>query len=429
MNGLDDFAGFIAPIFFRILNALIPFIIFFSLFIIFKKVYHHFKTQKFVSGIKWALLEIRVPRDIQKSPKAMEFIFSNALYQATGKGFWEEWISGTARMYFSLEIVSIGGQVHFYVRTPTRMRQLLESQIYAQYPQSEIVEVEDYALKVGDIEKDGEWKSWGCEFALENHDAYPIKTYVDWEAEELDEEEGLDPITAVIEYLGSIKPTEQIWIQMVVRATQKKYKIAGSFGKHQEFNDEVEAEHTRLMQPFTAIKLDEHGHETSREIRTPDVIKTKLEGLNKKRSKLCFDVGIRAVYVAPANAFQVDTYKGLRLMFRQYGNPNVNSLVRVVSTQIENPWEENIWGTSVIKMKNHMLHNYRVRNFFYPGIRESVHWMWPLSTFFPNHPPHISVLNTEELATIFHFPGRLSKTPSFTRVESRKAEPPANLPV
>ena len=39
------------------------------------------------------------------------------------------------------------------------------------------------------------------------------------------------------------------------------------------------------------------------------------------------------------------------------------------------------------------------------------------------------VLNSEELATIYHFPGGVAETPTFTRIESRKGEPPANLPV
>jgi hypothetical protein len=37
-------------------------------------------------------------------------------------------------------------------------------------------------------------------------------------------------------------------------------------------------------------------------------------------------------------------------------------------------------------------------------------------------------LNTEALATIFHFPGGVVQTPSFGRIEAKKSEPPASLP-
>ena len=38
-------------------------------------------------------------------------------------------------------------------------------------------------------------------------------------------------------------------------------------------------------------------------------------------------------------------------------------------------------------------------------------------------------LNAIELATIFHFPGMVSETPSFKRLESKIAKPPSNLPI
>jgi hypothetical protein len=48
------------------------------------------------------------------------------------------------------------------------------------------------------------------------------------------------------------------------------------------------------------------------------------------------------------------------------------------------------------------------------------------------HPPFVSkpmVMNTEELATIYHFPGSVSQTPNLDRVPSKKAQAPGNLPI
>jgi len=48
------------------------------------------------------------------------------------------------------------------------------------------------------------------------------------------------------------------------------------------------------------------------------------------------------------------------------------------------------------------------------------------------YPPHIGqsfVLNIEELATVFHFPGRVAETPTFGRIEAKKSQPPINLPI
>ena len=66
--------------------------------------WHHYRQERFIMGIKWVLLEIQVPRDVIKSPAAMELIFANALYQKSIKGFWEQYIQGAPWFWFSLEI-------------------------------------------------------------------------------------------------------------------------------------------------------------------------------------------------------------------------------------------------------------------------------------------------------------------------------------
>jgi hypothetical protein len=39
------------------------------------------------------------------------------------------------------------------------------------------------------------------------------------------------------------------------------------------------------------------------------------------------------------------------------------------------------------------------------------------------------VLNTEEMASLFHFPGAVVSSPTMPRMQSKQAEPPINLPV
>ena len=53
------------------------------------------------------------------------------------------------------------------------------------------------------------------------------------------------------------------------------------------------------------------------------------------------------------------------------------------------------------------------------------------SSHFPERARGTSMLNSEELATLFHFPFKLSSLafPTVERVEHRKGGPPANLPV
>lgn len=76
-----------------------------------------------------------------------------------------------------------------------------------------------------------------------------------------------------------------------------------------------------------------------------------------------------------------------------------------------------------------MLDFYRTRTFFHPPLQYSFDYPFPFSIFLPSGNPKLFVMSAEELATIYHFPGLVSETPSFKRVDSKIAKPPANLPV
>ena len=133
----------------------------------------HYVQQDFISGIDFVLLEIVPPRDVLRSPKAMELFITNALYHMSDKGGKEAYWQGAVWFWFSLEIASIEGQVHFYIRTPTRIRSLIETQMYAQYPQSQVKIAEDYTLAVDAINPESAWNGWGCEFGLINRKHSP----------------------------------------------------------------------------------------------------------------------------------------------------------------------------------------------------------------------------------------------------------------
>ena len=83
-----------------------------------------------------------------------------------------------------------------------------------------------------------------------------------------------------------------------------------------------------------------------------------------------------------------------------------------------------------MRLSDRMLEEYRERQFFHPPMRHKIHLPWPLSpVIFPNFfHSHISVLNVEELASLWHFPGQILKVPTLERIESKEASPPTNLP-
>ena len=51
---------------------------------------------------------------------------------------------GRRNIGWSFELVGRAGETHFYLRVPTQYRNMMESAIYAAYPEAEITEAEDY---------------------------------------------------------------------------------------------------------------------------------------------------------------------------------------------------------------------------------------------------------------------------------------------
>jgi hypothetical protein len=399
----------------------------------------HYIQQNFISGITWVLLEVVPPREVLRSPKAMELFFTNALYHKSQKGGLEEYWQGAVWFWYSLEIVSIDGQVHFYIRCPSRLKSLIETQMYAQYPQAQVKDAEDYTLAIPEIRKGSEWNLWGCEFKLDKSEAFPIKTYVDFGLDKDPKEEyKVDPLSPVIELLSSIQKGEQLWVQIVVRPDhEKKFHTHGTWFGHHDWTEESVEVMKKMADEYT--KVGERPDGTfSKEIRAPDWLKPVFESMTLKTTKLGFETGIRICYVAKREIFSENRRRDSRLIFRQYAAPNMNQFMRFNSTQGDAyPWAALFMTEKrVDQLRNRMLHEYRERGFYHLPMRHNVFshqpWMlpWPISpAIFPNFfHHHTYILNVEELATLWHFPGQILKVPGLERVESKEASPPTNLP-
>jgi len=310
----------------------------------------------------------------------------------------------------SLEIASFEGEIHFFIRTQSFFRRLVESQIYAQYPGVELVEVDDYTESASYGKPGSDLQLFGTEFTFTKEDAYPIKTYVDFGmVENLEEEQKVDPITHFLEFMGSIGPGEQIWFQVLARATKDRFLKPGTWFKKEDWKDQGKALIEKLMKRDKKKKEGEMMDWGAMTLSPGE--RSVVEAIERSISKLGFDVGIRTVYLAEKDSFNAVNIAGLMGSVKQYNTLNLNGFKPVRNTSVDYIWQD-FTGSKVARMKKTMFDAYRKRSYFYhPYARKPM------------------VLNTEELATIYHFPGKVAETPTFGRIESKKVEPPANLPI
>ena len=133
---------------------------------------------KWVTSIKWKLLEIKVPKTILKTPKAMEQIFAAAHAPYTyGTTTYQKYWQGMEEYWMVFELVGRAGETHFYLRVPAGFRNMMESAIYAAYPEAEITEADDYLEEMPHVLPNETFDLSGFEEVLRHKNYLPIRTY------------------------------------------------------------------------------------------------------------------------------------------------------------------------------------------------------------------------------------------------------------
>lgn len=387
-------------------------------------VFYNVRVGKYQAGFEWVLLAIDVPSDNIQTPLAVENIFAHLAGGHATRDLVEKYLDGQYQRWFSFEIVSIEGYIQFLIRTEKKYRDLVESAIYAQYPQAEITEVEDYTEGIPDVYPNDTHKCWGVEWKLTESHYYPIKTYKEF-ADEHDKEYFKDPMAAMLESFSRIGKGEQLWFQITVKPIGQAWKAKGFEMAKKLMGKPVKQKETWLNKlgdlPFALVREVSAAvgmplfEEPVKEERlsfgmfalTPGERDT-IESVEKKVSKIGFNVKIRAVYVAEKERFDKSRVAyGIVGAIKQFADESSNSLkpdYKMTGTAAHYLFVEarkNIRATKLVKA-------YKKRS-TWAGLFEFI-------------------LNTEELATLWHFPVMTVKTPLLKRLEAKRAQPPSYLP-
>lgn len=396
--------------------------LFIASFFLIKNLWLHYRRALYKKAVRWVLLEIQIPREVRKSPKAMEQVFAQIHSLRNVPNNWvEKYFGGEVTLWFSLEIAAFGGEdIHFYIRTPARFRNIIEAHIYANYRDTEVVEVADYVdrlpSKTSDLYRMG-LDIMGLELTLRKDDAYPIRTYMEYEA--LEEEKSLDPLSGLIEILSKFKKGDQLWIQILIKPSGPEWKEAGD-KLVQELKEKS----------ISKIKIGA-GEETITVSRSPGETAV-IEAIEKNIAKPGFEIVLRYIYIAPRSIFNFDlAFRGVRSAFAQYSTQNLNSFRLILKTLTSAVW----WVRFPFVFnkrrrearKQAILRNYRMRRMPEEmGIGTALNSQF----FYWDTKSKPFIFNTEELATIFHLPSYLILTaPFIKRVEAKRLGPPAGLEI
>ena len=388
--------------------------------------YLYFIQERWDNTEKRILLEIKMPKEVTKPIRAMEQVFAgfHGSFHDPITIFREKWVEGQDQLASSLEIVSIEGKVHFYIRIPEKYRKSFESNIYSQYPNAEIFVVDDYTKQVPQDIPNKDWDIWASDFINAKDEIYPIRTYKEFEIEtEKNDEKKIDPLSIFLDGISFLGPGEQMWFQIRIVPV-----LGGDWQKKGKQLVDKLARRPEKAKPKSIFKegLDfiifgpSEKKETPKESFPPEMRLTPGEkeviaAVETKLSKFAFNCNIRFIYLGKKDIFFKPKIKAIYSFLKEISTENLGGFKPASRT--------------AIKVKSFFFWFLDKRRVYQRKRRIFRYYLNRLSPLFPV-PGLTFVLNIEELATLFHFPSETAiSTLDVSRVEIKKKEPPLNLPI
>ncbi|MCC7523119.1 type IV secretion system DNA-binding domain-containing protein [Candidatus Uhrbacteria bacterium] len=325
-------------------------------------------------------------QQIQELIAPMETVFSTIGALKAQKGF-KAWLNGRSDL-FSFEIVSHRDKISFYVAVPEKMRDFVEQQIHAQYPNAQIDDVPDYNI----FSPTGVILGSYLKFRRRNY--FPIKTYTKLES---------DSMNSLTNTLAKVEEGDGVAIQYVVRSAEKSWRteglrIARAMQQGKKLKDVERKTFFKSVTKGVSKELSNIASGSSKDKDKGDkgyslspLEQEMVKGLEEKASKAGLDVNIRVVVSAKtperAQRYLDDVLNAYgQFNIYEYGNSFVNAMPKKQASI--------------------------VRPFIFRQFDESFRM----------------VMAAEEMATVYHLPLPTTETPKINWLLSRKALPPSNLP-
>lgn len=317
------------------------------------------------------ILLLQVPRTNDKKELAAEQMFAalHGLLTLPPQNLFR----GAHRVRISFEIAVMAKRIGFYVCVPKYLKDFVEEQIYAQYPNVQISEVTDFSR-----EDPGSTEMLGAELRLSNNQALPIKTFQSFE---------VDPLAAITATLAKFEEGEEAWIQLVMQPAHKNWHK-----KSERYISNLRGG-TGGSTPGAVFKalVAPPDQNKAQNPKLTEYDQARAKGAEDKSHKLAFETSLRIVYRGNVSAHQA----GLRIQsiiasYKQFNTTYMNGFEQGRMTR----------GAAVLT-------DYRARKL-------------------SGRP---SLLNIEEVATLCHLPHTNVETPYILWAPAQVAEPPANLPL
>lgn len=276
-----------------------------------------------------------------------------------------KWYQMKNAPHLTFEIVGMPGDIRFYVHVPKKLKDFVEKQINGAYPEAEVVQVSDPAAK----QKAG--NLIGGEYNIFSEDGKVAFASLrlkgaDYKPIKVYKDMPVDPLSSITSVLAKMGEGEGAAIQLLISPAGSEWKTTGK-------------------QYIAKTKKTEANPETAKY----SADSKELEGVETKIGKPGFLTTLRVVVSSST---------------KEAANAHLDNIIH----SLEQYSGVNSFTKNKIHLKGLFMQDFIYR--YFP--------VWG----------HTSVMNTEEIATLFHFPNKSITTPGIHWINSKRAPAPANIP-
>lgn len=321
---------------------------------------------------------------------AMEQLLSSLSVIKDKKGFFFRLLYDVPSISFEIAKPSHLDEIIFFAAIPKKFRESVEKQIHSFFPNASIEKADDFTIFNP--------KSFteAAVLDLRKKHIFPIKTYENLE---------VDPLNNITNALSKLNENDEgAAIQLVLRPADPGWRYKGRNIAHKmqqgkrlhDVNssvfDKIIREAGNIMhEMFFRKKGEEKNPYSPKTVQlTPDE-QELVKNLEQKANKTGFEVNIRLIASSGTRERAQQILGQLENAFTQYENSDLN----------------HFYSKKRVK-KQDISFDFIFRNF----IEEDA-----------------IILNSEEIASIFHFPISTVETPKIKWLKSNVAQPPLNIPV
>lgn len=342
--------------------------------------FQYLRRQRLFDAVNLGLFLIKIPKnEILGNEKEKDFRLEINKFEQLVSSF----ISSRKPFVFEAAVPHIGEEIHFYIAVPKTYSEVAAKQIQGLWSGTLVQPAsQDYNIFNPEGAVAGAY--------LKQHESIflPIKTYKEVEA---------DTFASIIGGFSKVREVgEGAAIQIVVRPGASDFKkraleYVQALKRGQSW-EEVFGGNRIKISDFTDALNSRKLEEAAKAKEGPGRIVDEegVKAVEQKIAKPIFQVNVRILASAPTPFQANDVLDGVLAGFSQFGAPRRNDF-------------------KAVKAKNtkSIVYDFSFRNF---------------------DTSHAMTLNSEEIASFYHFPSSSTETPKVKWLKSKEAAPPANLP-